>query len=697
MRPNGRTRSTPDEVTGAGSPAPNPSVVWLDEGGAEDPRRTGSKAAALARAAGLELPVVPGFVVTTAATSSPSELARALDEAVQVAWRRLSRDGEQSLVVRSSSTAEDLDGTSMAGRFTSVVGVAGWDAFTEAVRAVVASRASASAGVAGMTGTEPIAVLVQPLLDAAVGGVLFGVDPVTGRSDQMVVSVVEGGPDALVSGAVSGTAYTLDSRGRTRRREDGSGGARLSRRRLRRLARLAQHAADVFRGPQDIEWAIDRRGRLFLLQSRPVTTEVRGVPQGPLLGPGPVSETLPGPLAPLEIDLWVDPLREALTEALSLVGTTPRRKLERSPVVAVVDGRVAVDLELFGDGARARKGLSRLDPRAPARRVCASWRVGRLRAAVPGLAQDVLARADVELAAVPDLAGLTDRQLVALLRRAQQALRSLHGHEILVGLLLNPEASGLTGTSVALRALAAARADGMSDPEIIARNPVVLALVPPRVAGTCALPPTATVPPPHRAEDGDLLAVVREALRLRARWLQELTARAAGEAGRRLTASGTLADPDQVRRMRLDDLAAALCENAVPALQPLPEQESGSLPSRFRLSDRGRPVPVIGTGAGTGAGGGLGRGRVHGGEGEPAPGAVLVVGTLDPSLAPVLPRLGALVAETGSVLAHLAILAREAGVPTVVGLPDAVRRFPPGALVAVDGSTGEVELEEEEK
>jgi pyruvate,water dikinase len=74
----------------------------------------------------------------------------------------------------------------------------------------------------------------------------------------------------------------------------------------------------------------------------------------------------------------------------------------------------------------------------------------------------------------------------------------------------------------------------------------------------------------------------------------------------------------------------------------------------------------------------------------PAPGAVLVVRTLDPRLAPLLPGLRGLVSETGSVLSHLAILARELGVPTVVGVPDAVARFAPGATVVVDGSSGEV-------
>jgi pyruvate,water dikinase len=90
-------------------------------------------------------------------------------------------------------------------------------------------------------------------------------------------------------------------------------------------------------------------------------------------------------------------------------------------------------------------------------------------------------------------------------------------------------------------------------------------------------------------------------------------------------------------------------------------------------------------------------GPVHDGDGPPGPGAVLVVRTLDPDLAPLLPRLGGLVAETGSVLSHLAILAREFGVPTVVGVEDAVARFPAGSVVIVDGTTGEVGVVESER
>ncbi|MER5788684.1 hypothetical protein [Streptomyces sp. NPDC001980] len=48
-----------------------------------------------------------------------------------------------------------------------------------------------------------------------------------------------------------------------------------------------------------------------------------------LLGPGPVAETLPGQLLPLEADLWVTPMARGLAAALDIGGSAPRRLLGR--------------------------------------------------------------------------------------------------------------------------------------------------------------------------------------------------------------------------------------------------------------------------------------------------------------------------------------------------------------------------------
>lgn len=337
------------------------------------------------------------------------------------------------------------------------------------------------------------------------------------------------------------------------------------------------------------------------------------------------------------------------------------------------------------------------------RRLQSAWRIGRLKAALPLVADELAGRVDADLEEVPELEHLTVRQLVALIDRGRDALRSLHAHEILLGLVSDPGSSRFTGGSVALRVLAEARHEGMADDEIIRRAPVVLSLVPPSVGRPLALPSGSSALDlaydPPGAPDSQ---VRREALRLRIRWVHELVAQAAYEVGRRLVARGVLDTAEQVRLLRLDEVTAVVVGQAVVDrdlldARSLEHDASPVLPARFQLSDRGLAVAVEGctAGTGTGAGGGTGRGPVTHDASDPPDGSVLVVEALSPTLGPVLPRLAGLVSETGSVLSHLAILAREAGVPTVVGRHGATTELADGDVVEVDGQSGEVTPSEE--
>ena len=71
-----------------------------------------------------------------------------------------------------------------------------------------------------------------------------------------------------------------------------------------------------------------------------------------------------------------------------------------------------------------------------------------------------------------------------------------------------------------------------------------------------------------------------------------------------------------------------------------------------------------------------------------APGDVLITTVAGPALAEILPRVAGVVAELGGSTSHLASIARERGVPMVLGVFDATHRIPDGAQVAVDGVAG---------
>jgi pyruvate,water dikinase len=260
--------------------------------------------------------------------------------------------------------------------------------------------------------------------------------------------------------------------------------------------------------------------------------------------------------------------------------------------------------------------------------------------------------------------------------------------------------------SIAVAALAAGRADGdLTDEELIAARPVVLALVPPAIGRPHGLPPP--LPAQHGdSESGGVSELgPRDALRLRCRWVQELTVRIADQLGARLAAAGVLDRADLVADMTFDELRLAVEKGRRPVgLDARASTPTGPpLPVAFRLTPSGAPVAVRSAHHGHADGLAASAGRAFGvachgvtdlTTDEPC---VLVVDTLDPRLATALPDVAGLVSETGSALSHLAILAREMHVPAVVGVADARSRFPSGTALLVDGSTGEVRssLEEE--
>jgi pyruvate,water dikinase len=71
-------------------------------------------------------------------------------------------------------------------------------------------------------------------------------------------------------------------------------------------------------------------------------------------------------------------------------------------------------------------------------------------------------------------------------------------------------------------------------------------------------------------------------------------------------------------------------------------------------------------------------------------GDVLVTESTSEAFNILLPLLGAIVTDSGGLLSHSAIVAREYGIPGVVGTRDATTRIADGARVRVDGDAGEV-------
>ncbi len=215
------------------------------------------------------------------------------------------------LVVRSSAIEEDGQENSFAGQFLSVMNVRPGDAVELAVKQCWASafshQAVAYRKARKVRGQPGMGVVVQRLVDAKSSGVIFTMNPVNGSFSELVLEAVWGQGEALVSGQVAPDRYLVK---RPRKLPRGLGrlwnrlhvqeleadvlqqdrrlaplrsntlewakverprSRKLSRQEVERLARLALRAERHSGQPQDLEWAIDADGQIFVLQARPIT------------------------------------------------------------------------------------------------------------------------------------------------------------------------------------------------------------------------------------------------------------------------------------------------------------------------------------------------------------------------------------------------------------------------------------------
>ena len=254
---------------------------------------TGGKGASLATMTAEELPVPPGFVITSAAFAAAVD-----EEALREAMRRKDIEAARALVavaqpprdlieeafaelkglvaVRSSACAEDSEGASYAGQQETFLNTDGLEAVlhnvVECWLSFFTDRAVFYRQEKGSLEDVAMAVVVQQMCDSQKSGVMFTVDPVHGRKDRMVVEAARGLGEAVVSGETTPDNYTLSREGVVKKSKIVDAERVLTDEECVALARMGQKLAQLHGVPQDIEWAFDADGDLYLLQSRPITT-----------------------------------------------------------------------------------------------------------------------------------------------------------------------------------------------------------------------------------------------------------------------------------------------------------------------------------------------------------------------------------------------------------------------------------------
>ena len=225
------------------------SIVWFDQVGRDATPLVGGKGANLGELTQAQIPVPPGFVVTTSAYRAflldtgldrriaelvedlnveddealqdiACQVRAAIEEApmpadlraqIEAAYREL---GEGPVAVRSSATAEDLAEASFAGQQSTYLNIEGAAEVVDAVQRCWASLFEARAIFyrenAGWGHTEvDLAVPVQRMVQSQASGVMFTIDPISNDPERVVIEAAFGLGEAVVSGLVSPDHYEV--------------------------------------------------------------------------------------------------------------------------------------------------------------------------------------------------------------------------------------------------------------------------------------------------------------------------------------------------------------------------------------------------------------------------------------------------------------------------------------------------------
>lgn len=317
----------------------NNNIIWFKDDSCTDLSYVGGKGANLGRLTHQGFVVPPGYVVSTDAykahidgnptlKSGIADILNAIDysdagalEGATESIRKLIMASEMPapvasaissayqtlgdhifVAVRSSGTAEDLEGTSFAGLHDTYLDICGTDNVVDAVKRCWASlwtsRAVSYRHTQGFDHFQiSIAIVVQTMVESEISGVMFTGNPINTATDQIMINASWGLGEAVVSGMVTPDEYIVRHEGLKllnktlgtkelkiiRDKESGNGtltldvsedernAFTLSEAQLAELAQIGLNIQKAYEDfPQDIEWGY-AGGQFYVLQARPIT------------------------------------------------------------------------------------------------------------------------------------------------------------------------------------------------------------------------------------------------------------------------------------------------------------------------------------------------------------------------------------------------------------------------------------------
>ncbi len=228
----------------------------------------------------------------------PPELSRLILDHYQKLGKGVMAD--LKVAVRSSATAEDLKDASFAGQQATFLNVVGEKALITAIQECWASlftpRAIYYRQIHGYLNKKVgISVIVQKMIASVSSGVMFTINPVNNKKDEIVIEAVFGLGELIVQGSVVPDHFVVDKQKlEIKVAKKGSQDKqmawqkdknviksltfkqkqefKISREEVVKIARLGKKLENHYFQPQDVEWSIDEEGKVYIIQTRPVTT-----------------------------------------------------------------------------------------------------------------------------------------------------------------------------------------------------------------------------------------------------------------------------------------------------------------------------------------------------------------------------------------------------------------------------------------
>jgi pyruvate,water dikinase len=226
-----------------------------------------------------------------------------------------------NLAVRSSAVDEDGPDLSFAGQYESILNLHSKKETLSAIRKCLNENGNNKNSTSykkqlNSKIKSKLFVLLQEMVNVDISGVVFTADPVENRRDTISITITNGLGDKLMGGMEDGEQITF-----LKHNCEKVESRLIPKKQLYQLINEAKTIENQFGKPVDLEWAIDKSGRLWWLQLRPITSlaqanlnELDNKPlyKKPIYTRGNIGEMMPGPVTPLTLSTFAKAIDRGL-------------------------------------------------------------------------------------------------------------------------------------------------------------------------------------------------------------------------------------------------------------------------------------------------------------------------------------------------------------------------------------------------